>query len=144
MRTSKKNLIILSAVVWYLGGFILLRSGFDLLQQSIAIRPGEQWPWILIGLGIILGIFQAFYIFNRNCRNNIQRINQLDDPRIWQFFRPGFFLALGLMITSGVLLDHYSQGRYFFLLAVAALDIALSISLLGSSYIFWTKKPSSN
>ena len=144
MRTSKKVLIALAAAVWYIGGFILSRSGYDLFQQSLAMRPGENWPWIFIGLGILLGVLQASLIFNHSCRKNIQRISQLDDPRIWQFFRPGFFLALGIMISSGILLDHFSQGRYFFMLAVAAVDIALSISLLGSSYVFWIEKLSSN
>lgn len=140
MRTSKKVLIILSAVVWYIGGIMLFRSGFELLLLSTGIRPGENWPWVFIGLGILMGVFQASMIFNRSCRKNITRISQLEDPRIWQFFRPGFFLALAIMISSGILLNHLSQGRYFFMLGVAAVDFALTISLLGSSYIFWTEK----
>ena len=68
----------------------------------------------------------------------MQRINQLEDPRLWQFYRPGFFLALAIMITSGILMDHFSQGHYFLMLGVAAVDFALTISLLGSSYVFWT------
>ena len=144
MRTSKKVLIILSAVVWYIGGVMLFRSGFELIILSTGIRPGENWPWVFIGLGIILGVFQASMIFNRSCRKNITRISQLEDPRIWQFFRPGFFLALAIMISSGILLNHLSQGRYFFMLGVAAVDFALTISLLGSSYVFWTEKLSSD
>ena len=140
MRTSKKVLIILSAVVWYIGGVMLFRSGFELIILSTGIRPGENWPWVFIGLGILLGVFQASMIFNRSCRKNITRISQLEDPRIWQFFRPGFFLALAIMISSGILLNHLSQGRYFFMLGVAAVDFALTISLLGSSYVFWTEK----
>jgi len=140
MRTSKKVLIILSAGVWYIGGIMLFRSGFELLLLSTGIRPGENWPWVFIGLGILLGVFQASMIFNHSCRKNITRIKQLEDPRIWQFFRPGFFLALAVMISSGILLNHLSQGRYFFMLGVAAVDFALTISLLGSSYVFWIEK----
>jgi hypothetical protein len=140
MRTSKKVLIILSAVVWYIGGIMLFRSGFELLLLSTGMRPGENWPWVFIGLGVLLGVFQASMIFNRSCRKNITRIRQLEDPRIWQFFRPGFFLALAIMISSGILLNHLSQGQYFFMLTVAAVDFALTISLLGSSYVFWTEK----
>ena len=140
MRTSKKVLIILSAVVWYIGGIMLFRSGFELLLLSTGMNPGENWPWVFIGLGVLLGVFQASMIFNRSCRKNIIRISQLEDPRIWQFFRPGFFLALAIMISSGIFLNHLSQGRYFFMLGVAAVDFALTISLLGSSYVFWTEK----
>lgn len=139
MRTSKRNLVYLAAVVWYIGGIMLFRSGYELIQMSVSMRPGELWPWIFILFGVFLGIFQALTIFTRSCRKNITRINQLDDPRIWQFFRPAFFLALAIMITTGVLLDHFSKGNYFFMLGVGAIDFALTISLIGSSYIFWTE-----
>jgi hypothetical protein len=94
--------------------------------------------WVFLGAGSLLGLFQAVTIFSRSCRKNIRRIDQLQDPRLWQFFRPGFFGALTGMISAGVLLDHWSHGHYFFSLFVAGLDIALTISLLGSSYVFWT------
>ena len=138
MKTTKKTLFYLAAAVWYFGGIILFRSGLEMILQTRELKTGGLWPWIFITLGIVLGVFQALKIFNHNCRKNLQRINQLEDPRLWQFFRPGFFLALAVMITSGVLLDHFSQGHYFFMLIVAGVDFALTISLLGSSYIFWT------
>jgi hypothetical protein len=142
MKTSKKVLVVLAAIVWYLGGIILFRSGYELIDMAIVLRPGFIWPGIFILLGISLGIVQAATIFSRSCRRNIDRISQLEDPRIWQFFRPGFFLALAVMITTGILLDHFSKGNYFFMLGVAAIDFALTISLLGSSYVFWTPKKS--
>jgi len=143
MKASKQLLIVLAAVVWYIGGFMLFRSGYELINTAKTLRSGLSWHWVAIIFGIGLGIVQALTIFTRSCRRNIQRIRSLNDPKIWQFFRPGFFLALAVMITTGVLLDHFSQGRYFFMLFVAALDFALAISLLGSSYLFWIKNPSS-
>ncbi len=117
---------------------MLFRSGWELLGQAREMRPGSGWHWLFIILGLILGAAQAAFIFSRNCRKNLQRISQLDDPRLWQFFRPGFFLALALMISSGILLDYLVQGRYFLVIALAGLDFALTVSLLGSSYVFWT------
>lgn len=140
VNTSKKTLLILAAVVWYIGAAMLFRSGLELLSQARQLRPDSAWHWLFIGLGAALGILQAGTIFTRSCQKNIKRIHELEDPRIWQFFRPGFFLALAGMITAGVLLDHFSQGSYFFMLFVAGLDFALTISLLGSSVVFW--KPS--
>jgi len=117
---------------------MLFRSGLELIIQTREFKSDILWPLIIITLGIALGIIQVLFIFRHSCRKNLQRINQLEDPRLWQFYRPGFFLALAIMITSGILMDHYAQGHYFFMLGVAALDFALTISLLGSSYVFWT------
>jgi len=140
MRTSPKTLVYLSALVWYIGGIMLFMSGYELLQEAALLRPGAVWLVIFSGSGILLGIVQALTIFTRSCRRNLQRIAKLKDPHLWQFFRPGFFLALAVMISGGVLLNHYSRGNYFFMLAVAAVDLALTISLLGSSHVFWSEK----
>jgi hypothetical protein len=138
MKTTKKTLVFLAAGVWYIGGFALMRSGLELANHAWGLQKGSLSPLVFILSGIALGIFQARTIFARSCRRNLKRINELDDPRLWQFFRPGFFLALAGMITTGVLLDHFSQGIYHYMMTVAALDFALTISLLGSSYVFWT------
>ena len=140
MRVSHRTLIYLAAAVWYIGGIMLFRSGVELIRDAWALRQDLVWPLVFLSAGVALGILQASTIFSRSCRKNIQRISQLEDPRVWQFFRPGFFLALALMITTGVLLDVFSQGRYFFMLGVAGIDFALTISLLGSSVIFWTEE----
>jgi len=139
MKTSKRTLVYLAAAVWYIGGIMLLRSGLELIVQIRSLKGGTLWPAIFIVLGIGLGVFQALVIFSSSCRRNLQRINLLENPRLWQFFRPGFFLALAIMITCGILMDRFSQGHYFVMLGVAAVDFALAVSLLGSSYIFWTE-----
>ena len=139
-RTSKKTLVVLAAVVWYIGAVMLFRSGLELLSQARELRPDSTWHWLFIGLGVLLGILQARTLFTRSCRRNIQRIRELEDPKLWEFFRPGFFLALVGMISTGVLLDHLSKGIYMFMLFVAGLDFALTISLLGSSLVFWKEK----
>ena len=138
MKTTKKTLVYLAAAVWYIGGIMLFRSGLELVIQVHGLKEAILWPTIFIISGIVLGIIQALFIFRHSCRKNMQRINQLEDPRLWQFFRPGFFLALAIMITSGILMDHFAKGHYYSMLTVAAVDFALTISLLGSSYVFWT------
>lgn len=140
LKTTHKTLVLLAASVWYIGGLMLFRGGLDLFLQARELRAWSAWHGVIIAAGIVLGIIQALTIFNRSCRKNIRRISDLENPRLWQFFRPGFFLALGLMIASGVLLDHLARGNYYFMMGVASLDFALTISLLGSSYVFWTEK----
>ena len=139
-KTSQKTLVFLAAVVWYIGGIMLFRSGLELLFQARELRPESSWPWFFIFLGLVLGVVQARTIFTRSCRRNLQRIRTIEEPRLWQFFRPGFFLALAAMITAGILLDYFAQGKYFFMLVVAGLDFALTLSLLGSSLVFWNDR----
>lgn len=136
-RTSKKTLVVLAAAVWYIGAVMLFRSGLELLSQARELRPGSVWHWLFIGLGVVLGVLQAVTLFSRSCQRNIQRIRELKDPKLWEFYRPGFFLALAGMISAGVLLDHLSRGNYMFMLCVAGLDFALTISLFGSSLVYW-------
>lgn len=138
--TSKRTLVFLAGTVWYIGAVMLFRSGWELLFQALDMRPESSWHWLFLFLGLVLGVVQASTIFARSCRKNIQRIHALEDPRLWQFFRPGFFLALAGMISVGVLLDIFSKGKYFFMLVVTGLDFALAISLLGSSLFFWKDK----
>ena len=138
MKTTKKTLVYLAAAVWYIGGIMLFRSGLELVIQAHELKEGTLWPAIFITSGIVGGIIQVIFIFRHSCRKNMRRINLLNDPRLWQFYRPGFFMALAIMITSGILLNHFAQGYYYYMLAVAAVDFALTTSLLGSSYVFWT------
>ncbi|MCK5794880.1 MAG: hypothetical protein KAH12_09235 [Anaerolineales bacterium] len=138
MKTTKKTLVYLAAAVWYIGGIMLFRSGLELVIQAHELKEGTLWPAVFIITGIVLGIIQVLFIFRHSCRKNMRRINLLNDPRLWQFYRPGFFMALAIMITSGILLNHFAQGYYYYMLAVAAVDFALTTSLLGSSYVFWT------
>ena len=69
-----------------------------------------------------------------------QTAGRLPQPQLWQFFRPGFFVALAAMIAAGATLSRLAQGSYPFLLTVAALDFSLSTALLGSSLVFWQRK----
>jgi hypothetical protein len=44
------------------------------------------------------------------------------------------------MILFGIGLSRWANHRYVFLLCVAALDLAVGVALMGSSYVFWIKK----
>lgn len=137
--TSPRTLKILAAAVWYIGSIILLLKAGQLLLEAEALNPGLGWPWAAVILGVALGALKAKYIFNRSCRRNLRRIDALEAPRIWQFYSPGFFLALALMITAGASLSRLAHGSYPFLIGVAVLDIAISSALLISSHVYWSR-----
>lgn len=128
---------MLAAIVWYVGGIVLLLKGSHLLIEADALKPEEDWLWQVAVLGIVLGGMKANFIFNKSCQKNLDRIATLVQPRIWQFFRIRFFVTLTLMILLGVTLSMQAHNNYLMLISVALLDISIGIALLGSSYVFW-------
>ena len=136
---SPRTLKILAALIWYVGSLVLLLKAGQLLLEAEVLNPDLGWSWAAVILGAALGALKAKYIFNRSCRRNLRRIDALESPRIWQFYSPGFFLALAAMITAGASLSRLAHGSYPFLISVAVLDIAISSALLISSHVYWRR-----
>jgi hypothetical protein len=137
---SARTLNITAALVWYGGGVALLLKGGSLLAEAEALKPRLAWPWMALVVALVLGGLQATFIFNKACRRNLARIAALKKPRLWLFFRPGFFAFLAAMILTGATLSRLAHNNYAFLLGVALMDLVIAVSLLGSSYVFWTEK----
>ncbi len=137
---SARTLNIIAALVWYVGGIRLLQKGIDLLIEANGMEPELAWPWIAGFVGLALGGLKAKYLFTNSIKKNLIRIDGLSQPKIWQFFSPGFFAALTIMILAGVTLSRMAHNNYPFLIIVAILDIGIAIALLGSSYVYWTQK----
>jgi hypothetical protein len=137
---SARSLKILAALIWYIGGIMLILKGRSLLIEADALKPEQVWPWLAVVAGLFLGGLQAKFLFSKSCQRNLARIDTLDRPRVWQFFRPGFFAALTVMILVGATLSRLAHNNYPFLIGVAAVDLNIGIALLGSSYVFWQQK----
>ena len=137
---SARILNVLSALVWYGGGIMLLLKGGSLLAEAEALNPDQAWPWLATVAALLLGGLQAKFLFGKSCKKNLERIAALDQPKVWQFFRPGFFVALAIMFAVDATLSRLAHNSYAFLIGVAMLDLIVAISLLGSSYVFWREK----
>ncbi|MBW2709672.1 MAG: hypothetical protein JRD04_10455 [Deltaproteobacteria bacterium] len=135
-----RMLNILAGLVWCLGGVILLVKGGTLLAGSASLFPGAVWPWIAAGAGLLLGAVKGKFIFSRSCKNNLTRISSLRHPKLWQFFSPGFFVLLSLMIAAGAVLSRLAHTSFAVLVGVAVLDLAIGAALLASSRVFWQQK----
>lgn len=90
-------------------------------------------------VAFIIGQIKSKFIMERFCRKNLARINELKDPKVYQFFELGFFLFLTLMIFTGMFLSSLAAGDYNYLLMVGTLDLTLSTALLKSSTTFFKK-----
>jgi uncharacterized membrane protein len=131
---------ILAALVWYAGSIALLLKGGSLLVEAEAIDPERIWPWLAGSMALLMGGLKARFIFGRSIKRNLARIAALDRPRVWQFFSPGFFVALAVMIATGTTLSRLAHGNYALLIAVAVLDLAIAVALLGSSIVYWQQR----
>lgn len=137
MTVTRSTLYILAAIVWHIGGVVLLAKAVSLIVEAGSLRPEQNWQWIFVGVGLLLGLLKARYLFSRFWLKNAARIDSLDRPQIWQFFRPRFFLMLTAMIFAGAMMSRLATGHYRSLIGVATLDFSLAIALLGSGLLFW-------
>lgn len=140
MITTFRTLKILAALLWYIGGIILILKGGSLLIKAEILKPEQNWTWLSIIIGVLIGGLKAKYIFSKSCKKNLTRIDLLNEPKVWQSFRPGFFLFLTIMIVTGATLSRVADNNYIFLISVAILDISIATALIGSSYVFWKEK----
>jgi len=137
MNVSHKTLKLLAALVWYLGPIILFNKGIELANEAHDLEPqgwGRLFSWTA---GIVVGLVKTRYIFLKSCRKNLVRIDALASPKLGQFYRIQFFIALILMVLLGATLSRISQGNHTLLIAVATLDISIGTALLVSSKVFW-------
>ncbi len=135
-KNITRVLKILAALIWYIGGFVLLSKGISLIKEGVEIRPDQNWHWLGLAIGLSLGILKAVFIFQKSIHRNMNRIESLEIPRIWNFYSIKFFFALALMITAGVLLSRAAHGIYPMLISVGALDLSLAVALIGSGVIY--------
>lgn len=140
LTVSRRTLYVLAAIVWHIGGIVLLLKAFSLLTEADSLRPEQPWQWVVVAAGLTLGLIKARFLFSKFWRRNAARIEALDEPQVWQFFRPRFFLMLAGMILAGATMSRLAAGHYRSLMGVATLDLSLAIALLGSGLIFWRQR----
>ena len=97
-------------------------------------------PLLALVTGLVIGFFKGKYIFVKSCRKNVKRINEMQKVKPWLFFKPSFMIALVIMIATGATLSRLAEGNYAALLAVAILDLTISMALFYSSFVYWEKK----
>jgi len=85
---------------------------------------------------VIFGLLKVKFLFRKLCDKNLTRIDSLFKPKVWQFYRLGFFLFLATMIALVAALSRLANGNYPFLIVVAMLDFSLATALLGNSTVF--------
>ena len=139
-HTTHRTLKFLALLIWVGGPLAMGRKASELLLEAHTLRPASLWIWGALIAGIMLGLLKARFMFRHACKRNLARIDNLKTPKFWQFYRPFFFAALGLMVVAGVMLSRMSHGNFGFIISVAILDLSIATALLVSSSVFWEEK----
>lgn len=139
MIVSKLTLIALAAFTWYGGGIALFLKAGSLIKEAYTLNPVSFWIYLVPVLGIAIGFIKTLLIFNHACKKNIKRIHSLPNPKVWQFFRPGMFIFLAIIIPAGAMMSRMAAGKFGWLCAVAVLDLSIGTALLTSSLQFWKR-----
>ena len=140
MKVTQRTLLIVAAFVWYAGGIALLFKGSALIKSAHLMDPQSFWAYGSGLAGILLGLAKGKFLFSKACSKNVKRIRGLENPRIWQCFRPGMLLFLAIIIPTGAWMSRAAAGSYTYLCVVGALDLSISFALLSSSIVLWQLK----
>ncbi len=137
LNTTSNTLIKMAALVWYTGVVVLIFKSGSLFLE--ALKNGADQLFILIAIlcGVVIGKIKAKYLFYKIGKKNINRINLLDSPKLWQFYQQRFFIFLFLMLAMGKYLSDLAHGENMALIALAFLELSIALALLLSSHCFW-------
>ncbi|MFP4624844.1 MAG: hypothetical protein ACLFRX_11740 [Gemmatimonadota bacterium] len=136
MRVPHYSLKALAAATWYVGGAVLVYQGSGYLVE--AAGAGAAWPaGAAAAGGVTVGIVRGRSMFREACLRNLRRIDALEYPRVWQFFHPGFFLALVLMVAGGIVLSRLAGVAPWAAVVIGGLELVIATGLLTSSITFW-------
>ena len=94
LNTTHYTLRLLAAMVWCSGAVVLSYKSTHLLLEAYSINSISHWLWLTILGGIVLGVFKAQFLFGKLCVKNLKRINALQQPKLWQFYRTRFYFFL--------------------------------------------------
>ena len=89
---------------------MLLIKGTSLLVEAYSLKPEQYWPWLAVAVGPVIGSIKGKFIFRKSCLKNLARINALNQPKIWQFFKPWFFARVSR--NDSVWCDYGKTGAY--------------------------------
>lgn len=136
LNTTKTTLFRLAALVWFTGVVVLLVKSVTIIREAVEIGAPVPVAISALAAGIVIGMIKAKYLFIHICKKNIERIQALESPKIWQAYRTRFYFFLVLMITFGKYAYHFSNSSAFWLMALAILELSISTALFISGNCF--------
>lgn len=157
-KLSHNVLIILSGLVWFAIGTMLLTIGVNLivkaLEQPTAYHPlfSFAYPYfddlqsvgiIVLVVGLLIGFFKGRFVLGRSAQRVVNRIRTFPNPTpIYNLYSRGYYLLLAVMIGLGLSIKYLGlpdDVRGF-------IDVAIGAALINGAAIYFriaSAKPAS-
>lgn len=130
MKVKKNILYLLAGLFWLIAGVNVVRIGLDVMHD-----PESR---LFVFLTLVLIIFFLFFqfIFARIVKENVSRIEQLDDDLVpfWQFMDKKGYIIMTFMITLGVTVRYLNLLPDFFI-SFFYIGLGGALSLTAFKYI---------
>lgn len=95
---SRKSLLIIASVVWFLaGGLLIFRGVYGILNIPAASA-------LKVALSVVLGLVFYFSVFKRISLKHINRIKQMQSDKLpfYSFFPTRSFVIMMVMMSMGI------------------------------------------
>lgn len=111
MKVKKNILYLLAGLFWLIAGVNVVRIGVDVMHDP------ESRLFVFLTLILIIFFLFSQFIFSRIVRENVSRIEQLDDDRVpfWLFMDKKGYIIMTFMITLGVTVRYLNLLPDFFI-----------------------------
>jgi hypothetical protein len=130
-KVSKRVLLLISGLFWMTAGFILLRIAF----LRFPLLEGNE-PYIVLPIGLLLGLLIAYFGFSGIAKKNILRIKDYNKEKvcIWAFQKWSSYLIIILMMSMGILMRNNPLIPAYILIPVY---IGIGVALFSSSFLYY-------
>lgn len=125
---SHAFLLWLAAAIWLLGAIACGQLSSQLLSAA-AVAVNKTSLYVALSVSVIVGLLLGATLFRRLAMSNIDRIDALNAPRIWEAYRLRFYVLLVLFDGGSVLLTDYLAKSATSRLAVGSVDLAICVAL---------------
>ena len=122
----------LAGIIWLCGAVATGELGIRLLG-GVASRPDALTALgCALGVGVVLGAT----LFKRLANKNIDRIDTLHNPRLWEAYRLQFYVILVVFDGGSVALSDYFAKDDSSRLAIGSVDLTVCVALSLSLFVY--------
>jgi len=129
-------LFYLAFFIWFIGSWACGDSTNTLYSAAASNGGTTLTLSIALSIGLFIGCLAAYFWFIPLAMNNINRIKQLNEPRLYEFLRPRFIVGLTLLDGTTVMLTYFLAKSLPSQLALVSVNAAVCVALSISCFVY--------